>query len=59
MRRGQSNTEWMLLTAVLAVGLALAAYAFVPGFRDGVKGLAADATGLFGEGARNGSANMR
>jgi hypothetical protein len=59
MRRGQANSEWMLLIAVLAVGLALAAYAFLPGFREGVKGLASDVDGLFAEGARNGTANMR
>lgn len=59
MRRGQANTEWMLLLAVLAVGLTLAAYAFFPGFREGVKGLASDIDGLFAEGSRNGTANMR
>lgn len=59
MKRGQATTEWMLIASVLAVGLALAAYAFLPGFRDGVSGLANDVTHLFAEGETNGSGDMR
>ena len=59
MRRGQSNVEWMLLLSVLAVGLALAAYAFIPGFREGVKGLAADVGTLFSSAEQTGSGGMR
>ncbi len=59
MRRGQSTIEWMLIVSVLAIGLAVAAYAFIPGFQSGVKGLGIDIDTLFAAGETNGSGNMR
>lgn len=59
MRRGQSTVESMLLVAVVVVGLALAAYAFIPGFQDGVRGLGDDVDTLFSQGEQNGSGDMR
>ena len=58
-RRGQSTVEYVLLVAVLVVGLLVAAYAFVPGFSDGVAGLGRDVEGLFGAAGTTGSGEMR
>jgi hypothetical protein len=58
-RRGQASTESLLLISVLAVGLALAAYAFIPGFQQGIQALGDDSTALIGAGAANGSGNTR
>lgn len=59
MKRGQSTVESMLLVSVVVVGLALAAYAFIPGFQAGVRGLGDDVGDLFGQGEQNGSGDMR
>lgn len=59
MQRGQSTVETMLLVSVVVVGLALAAYAFIPGFQDGVRGLGDDVGDLFGQAEQNGSGDMR
>ena len=59
MRRGQSTVEWMLLGSVLSVGLALAAYAFIPGFRQGIDGLDDDLGSLYRQAETNGSGDMR
>jgi hypothetical protein len=59
MRNGQSTVEWMLLVAMLVVGLLVAAYAFLPGFGQGVEHMGDDASGLFAEGEANGSGDMR
>lgn len=58
-RRGQSTVEYVMLIAVLVIGLLVAAYAFVPGFSDGVDGLGGDVEGLFGAGTQNGGGDMR
>lgn len=58
-RRGQSTVEYVLIIAVLVIGLLVAAYAFVPGFSQGVDGLGDDVEGLFGAGTQNGSGGMR
>ena len=50
MRRGQSTVEWMLIVAMIVVGLVVAAYAFVPGFQRGVRELGTDVTSLFAQG---------
>ncbi|MBM4366608.1 MAG: hypothetical protein FJ102_10375 [Deltaproteobacteria bacterium] len=59
MRRGQSTVEWMLLVAVITVGLVAAAYAFLPGFSQGVDGLESDLGNLFAQGERDGSGDAR
>lgn len=59
MRRGQSTIEWMLIVSVLCIGLAVAAYAFIPGFQAGVRHLGTDIGLLFAAGETNGSGNMR
>ncbi len=59
MRRGQSTVESMLLVAVVVVGLALAAYAFVPGFQAGVRGLGDDMDTLFSQAEQDGSGDRR
>lgn len=58
-RRGQATTEYMLLIAFLVVGLAVAAYAFLPSFSDGVDGLEDDASGLIGAGTEDGRNDKR
>ena len=58
-RRGQATTEYFLLISVAVVGLAVAAYAFVPGFSEGVTGLKSDTSQLFGAGTRDGSSDRR
>ena len=58
-RRGQATTEYFLLISVAVVGLAVAAYAFVPGFSDGMDALGDDASSLLGAGTENGSGNKR
>ncbi len=59
MKRGQSTVEWMLLVAVLCVGLTAAAYAFLPGFAQGVDGLETDLDRLFAQGESDGSGDIR
>ncbi len=59
MRRGQSTVEWMLIVAMIVVGLVVAAYAFVPGFQRGVRELGTDVTSLFAQGESDGSGDMR
>jgi hypothetical protein len=59
MRRGQSTVEWMLLVAVLVVGLVVAAYAFLPGFGRGVDELGSDVSNLFAQGETDGGGDMR
>jgi hypothetical protein len=58
-RRGQSTVEYVMIIAVLLVGLLVAAYAFLPGFSQGVTGLKADATQLLSSGGSNGAGDMR
>lgn len=58
-RSGQATTEYMLLVAVLIIGLLVAAYAFLPGFSEGVDGLGSDVQGLFSSGTQNGAGDMR
>ncbi len=58
-RRGQSTVEYVLLIAFLAVGLLVAAYAFVPAFSDGAEGLGDDAEELLYAGTQDGSGNKR
>ncbi|MDP2314184.1 MAG: hypothetical protein Q8P41_14875 [Pseudomonadota bacterium] len=58
-RRGQATTEYFLLVSVAVVGLAVAAYAFIPGFQEGVIGLTTDTRTLFGAGTSNGSSDAR
>ncbi|MBM4391519.1 MAG: hypothetical protein FJ090_10400 [Deltaproteobacteria bacterium] len=59
MRRGQSTVEWMLLVAMVTVGLVAAAYAFLPGFSQGVDQLESSIGHLFGEGERDGRRDFR
>ncbi len=59
MRRAQSTVEWMLLVAVLVVGLVVAAYTFVPGFQRGVGELGTDMSRLFAQAESDGSGDMR
>ncbi len=59
MRRGQSTVEWMLLVSVITVGLVAAAYAFLPGFSQGVDELESDLGKLFAQGERDGSGDAR
>jgi hypothetical protein len=56
---GQATTEYLLLLSFLGVALVVAAYAFIPGFTEGVDGLGDDAAGLLGAGPRNGSGDKR
>lgn len=58
-RRGQATTEYFLLISVAVVGLAVAAYAFIPGFSEGIRHLGSDASGLLGSGGANGSNDRR
>ncbi|MDP2308058.1 MAG: hypothetical protein Q8P18_18690 [Pseudomonadota bacterium] len=58
-RRGQATTEYFLLISVAVVGLAVAAYAFIPGFSEGMDNLGSDASTLVGAGAANGSGDKR
>ena len=58
-RRGQATTEYFLLISVAVIGLAVAAYAFIPGFSEGMTGLGSDASTLFGSGTSDGSGNKR
>lgn len=58
-RRGQATTEYVLLIAVLVVGVVAAAYAFVPLFDEGMDGLDDDAGSLFEQGTRAGSGDVR
>ena len=58
-RRGQATTEYFVLISVLVIGLLVAAYAFLPGFRDGMTALSDDAGTLIGAGAQNGSGDKR
>lgn len=59
MQRGQSTVEWMLLVSVLCVGLTAAAYAFLPGFSQGVSDLESDLGRLFAQGEMDGSGDLR
>lgn len=58
-RRGQATTEYLLLIAFLVVGLLVAAYAFLPGFSQGMDALEDDAGGLIASGTENGRADKR
>lgn len=49
----------MLLVSVLSVGLALAAYAFIPGFQNGIESLDDDLGRLYQQGQTNGSGDTR
>lgn len=59
MRRGQSTVEWMLIVSVMAVGLAAAAYAFVPDFRTGVDEMGERIEYLYAQGETDGSGDRR
>ncbi len=58
-RSGQSTVEYMLLVSVLVIGLGVAAYAFIPAFSEGTRGLGADASGLFDAGTQDGGGERR
>ena len=58
-RRGQATTEYLFFVVFLAVGLAVAAYAFLPSFEDGMDGLQDDTTALIGAGTENGRNDKR
>jgi hypothetical protein len=58
-RRGQATTEYFVLVAVLVVGLVAAAYAFLPGFQQGIAGLSSDAGTLFAAGTQDGRNDRR
>jgi uncharacterized protein (UPF0333 family) len=58
-RRGQATTEYFVLISVLVVGLVVAAYAFVPGFTQGMTALRSDATTLLTAGAQDGHGDRR
>lgn len=57
--RGQSTTEYMLIIAMLAVGLLVGAYAFVPEFAWGMNEMTGDSTAMFGAGTQNGNNDKR
>lgn len=59
MTRGQASTEYLLLIAVLAVGLAVAAYAFLPAFTEGGDDLADDASRMWSAGTQDGQGGKR
>ena len=44
-RKGQSATEYMLVVAVIVLGLVSAASRFIPTFNEAVEGLAANVSG--------------
>lgn len=58
-RGGQATTEYFLLVSVAVIGLAVAAYAFIPGFQQGVQGLTSDTRTLFGAGTSDGRGDSR
>lgn len=58
-RRGQATTEYVLLIAFLVVALLVAAYAFLPGFSQGMDGLERDAGGLIASGTESGRGDKR
>lgn len=58
-RRGQATTEYLVIIAFLVVALVAAVWAFVGPFEEGMDHLADDADGLFAEGTRDGSGDMR
>jgi hypothetical protein len=57
-RAGQATAEVVVLIAFLAVALAGVAYAIVPGFQEGVNGLAGD-VGTLLNGPSGGRSNKR
>lgn len=58
-RRGQATTEYFLLVSVAIVGLAVAAYAFIPGFTEGMDALGSDTSRLIGAGTQDGRGDTR
>ena len=44
-KKGQATTEYMLIVAVIVLGLVAAASQFIPSFNDAVKGLAGNVSG--------------
>jgi hypothetical protein len=56
---GQATTEYLLLLSFLGVALVVAAYAFIPGFTEGVEALGEDGASLIGAGAQNGRNDQR
>jgi hypothetical protein len=58
-RRAQATTEYFLVIAVVVVGLVVAAYTFLPGFRRGVNGLRTDVQRVLTSGMSDGSGGKR
>ncbi len=58
-RRAQSSVEYMMYLSVIAIALAVAAYAFVGPFRDGFDALKQDSTAVFENVTTSGSGEQR